>query len=83
MDNIKIAKIPKVANLPIFVVNLPQNYMHSCYLLLDKTYPLDLFRKLCALGEELVALHLLEAPILSEPITRYPIPGDNTVERRR
>ena len=30
-----------------------------------------------------MALHLLEAPILSEPITRYPIPGDNTVERPR
>ena len=41
----------------------------------------DLFRRLCALGAELVALHLLEAPILSESITRYPIPGDNVVER--
>jgi predicted helicase len=41
----------------------------------------DLFRKLCALGKELVALHLLESPTLSKLITRYPVPGDSRVEK--
>jgi predicted helicase len=41
----------------------------------------DLFRKLCILGEELVALHLLESPYLSQLITRYPVVGDNIVEK--
>jgi len=47
------------------------------------TSDLDLFRKLCTLGDELVALHLLESPILSQFITHYPITGDNLVERPR
>ena len=40
-----------------------------------------LFRKLCALGEELVGLHLMEqnAPVK----TKYPITGDNTVDKVR
>lgn len=43
----------------------------------------ELFRKLCELGSELVALHLLESPLLgpSNFITRYPVPGDNLVEK--
>ena len=41
----------------------------------------ELFRKLCILGEELVALHLLESPYLSQLITRYPVAGDNIVEK--
>ncbi len=45
------------------------------------TASLDLFRKLCILGEELVALHLLESPYLSQLITRYPVVGDNIVEK--
>ncbi len=40
-----------------------------------------LFRKLRAFGEELVSLHLLEAPVLSKPVTRYPNRGDNRVEK--
>ena len=40
-----------------------------------------LFRKLCVLGEELVALHLLESPQLTQLITRYPVSGDNFVEK--
>ncbi|MDX9865948.1 MAG: type ISP restriction/modification enzyme, partial [Anaerolineaceae bacterium] len=40
-----------------------------------------LFRTLCALGQELVQLHLLEAPQVRQPITRYPIPGENRVEK--
>ena len=41
----------------------------------------ELFSKLCILGEELVALHLLETPQLSQLITRYPVAGDNIVEK--
>jgi len=41
----------------------------------------ELLRKLCLLGEELVALHLLESPYLSQLVTRYPVVGDNIVEK--
>ncbi|MBM4271044.1 MAG: DNA methyltransferase [Deltaproteobacteria bacterium] len=41
----------------------------------------DLFRSLCNLGEELVALHLMEKQL--SRITTYPIAGDNTVETVR
>jgi len=41
----------------------------------------DLFRKLCTLGEELVALHLLESPQLTQLLTRYPVAGDNIVQK--
>lgn len=39
------------------------------------------FRSLCALGKELVALHLMEQLPKSE--TRYPVAGDNTVDAVR
>jgi predicted helicase len=42
---------------------------------------LNLFRSLCGLGAELVALHLLESPILAKPIARYPVTGPNIVEK--
>jgi len=42
----------------------------------------DLSRELCALGKQLVALHLLESPQVSKFITRYPVPGDSRVARR-
>jgi predicted helicase len=45
------------------------------------TSNLDLFRKLCILGEELVALHLLESPQITQLLTRYPEAGDNFVEK--
>jgi predicted helicase len=38
-----------------------------------------LFRELCALGAELVELHLMDKT--APAVTRYPIPGDNTVEK--
>ncbi|MEI8171895.1 MAG: type ISP restriction/modification enzyme [Deltaproteobacteria bacterium] len=38
----------------------------------------DLFRNLCGIGEELVALHLMEKTM--PLITAYPIAGDNLVE---
>jgi REP element-mobilizing transposase RayT len=41
----------------------------------------ELFRRLCALGRELVGLHLLDSPAVSNLITRYPIPGDHPVEK--
>jgi Type ISP C-terminal specificity domain len=39
------------------------------------------FRVLCGLGAELVALHLLESPLLAKPIARYPVTGPNIVEK--
>jgi hypothetical protein len=40
-----------------------------------------LFRKLVALGGELVGLHLLESPAVNEFVTKYPKKGADTVER--
>jgi predicted helicase len=42
---------------------------------------LALFRALCPLGAELVALHLMESPKLDTPSTRFPASGDGKVER--
>ena len=39
-----------------------------------------LFRELCAFGKKLVQLHLLESPVLDNPITRYPMPGNDVIE---
>lgn len=39
------------------------------------------FCRLVKLGGELVGLHLLESPLLAQPITRYPVVGDNRVEK--
>jgi len=36
---------------------------------------------LAAKGAELVALHLMESPLLNNFITRYPVGGSNTVEK--
>jgi predicted helicase len=44
------------------------------------TSDVRLFRSLCGLGAELVALHLLESPKLEKPIARYPAKGQNLVE---
>ncbi|MBU1661978.1 MAG: hypothetical protein KKD28_10975, partial [Chloroflexi bacterium] len=45
------------------------------------TSDVALFRALCKLGKKLVGLHLLEAPEVSQHITRYPVAGDNRVEK--
>jgi len=45
------------------------------------TSDLNLFRELCAKGEELVALHLLESPKLEKPIARYPVKGPDLVDK--
>ncbi|MGH9353539.1 MAG: type ISP restriction/modification enzyme, partial [Terriglobia bacterium] len=41
----------------------------------------NLFRSLCGLGGELVALHLLESPTLEKPIARYPVKGRDLVDK--
>jgi len=43
----------------------------------------ELFKALAERGEELVALHLMESPKLSQLITSFPVPGSNEVERVR
>lgn len=45
------------------------------------TPDVELFRSLCGLGGELVALHLLESPKLERPIARFPVKGSNLVEK--
>lgn len=45
------------------------------------TSDLSKFRLLVKLGGDLVALHLLESPLLARPATRYPVVGDNRVEK--
>ncbi len=45
------------------------------------TSDVKLFRSLCGLGAELVALHLLESPKLEKPIARYPVKGGNLVDK--
>jgi len=40
-----------------------------------------LFRTLCGLGRELVGLHLLESAAVTQFITRYPVPGEDRVEK--
>jgi predicted helicase len=42
-----------------------------------------LFKKLSALGERLVALHLLKSPDLNPPSCRFEGDGDNRVEKQR
>lgn len=46
-------------------------------------YPTDVekFWKMVSLGGELRQIHLLESPAVSQYITRYPIEGDNEVEK--
>ena len=41
----------------------------------------DLFKTLVAKGTELVALHLMESPVLNNFITKYPVAGSNEVEK--
>ncbi len=48
---------------------------------LPLTSNVELFRQLCGLGKELVALHLLEASVLNKPITKFKGKGDNVVAK--
>jgi hypothetical protein len=45
------------------------------------TSDLGLFRTLCRLGADLVALHLLESPKVSQSITSFPVRGDDSVAK--
>ena len=40
-----------------------------------------LFAALCALGAELVGLHLMESPELDHLVTSFPVPGSHVVEK--
>ena len=48
---------------------------------LPLTSNVELFRQLCELGKELVALHLLEASVLNKPLTKFKGTGDNVVAK--
>lgn len=41
----------------------------------------ELFKALVGKGAELVALHLMESPVLNNLITKYPVSGSNIVEK--
>ncbi|GCF08385.1 type ISP restriction/modification enzyme [Dictyobacter arantiisoli] len=46
---------------------------------LPLTSDVELFRELCALGERLVGLHLMEK--VGKQTAKYPVPGNNVVEK--
>ena len=48
---------------------------------LPLTSDVALFRKLCGLGERLVALHLMEQTGTTIPMPKYPVKGNNVVEK--
>jgi predicted helicase len=56
-------------------------FLKSDFPRLPLTSDKALFARLCALGVELVGLHLLEC--VPEPQVKYPQPGDNVVEKPR
>jgi hypothetical protein len=56
-------------------------FLKSDFSRVPLTSDVSLFRSLCKLGAELVALHLLESPKLAKPIARYPVKGPNLVEK--
>ncbi len=56
-------------------------FLKSDFPRIPLTSDVKLFRALCGLGGELVALHLLESPRLEKPIARYPVKGSNVVEK--
>ncbi len=45
------------------------------------TSNIDLFRQLISLGNQLVALHLMESDKLNDHITTFPVKGDNLVSK--
>ncbi|MGC1375182.1 MAG: type ISP restriction/modification enzyme [Anaerolineales bacterium] len=77
--------------LHYFVAILHSNEYRSRYAVqLTRDFPripltsdVALFRQLCGLGKELVALHLLEASVLNLPITQFKGRGDNIVTNSR
>jgi predicted helicase len=57
------------------------DFLKSDFPRVPLTSDCELFRSLCGLGAELVALHLLESPKLVKAIARYPVTGLNIVEK--
>lgn len=43
------------------------------------TSDVELFRRLCTLGSELVALHVMESPLLENPSVNYPVSGNHVI----
>ena len=56
-------------------------FLRRDFPVLPLTSDKELFRKLAEKGAELVALHLLQAPVLDNPITKYPVTGANLVDK--
>ncbi len=56
-------------------------FLRSDFPRVPLTSDVKLFRSLCSLGAELVALHLLESPNLAKPMARFPVKGSNVVEK--
>lgn len=50
---------------------------------LPLTSDLDLFSELCELGEQLVALHLMNSSLLDDPFTTFPKRGSNLMEKAK
>jgi hypothetical protein len=58
------------------------DFLKSDFPRIPLTSDRELFCELCRLGARLVTLHLMQADDLT-PITVYPVPGDNRVEKVR
>lgn len=56
-------------------------FLKSDFPRLPLTSSIELFRSLAKLGEELVALHLMESPKLDKTITKYAGKGDSEVSK--
>ncbi len=56
------------------------DYLKTDFPRLPLTSDFGLFRALAEKGAELVALHLLESPVLEKSVTRFDVPGSNFVE---
>ena len=56
-------------------------FLKSDFPRIPLTSHVNLFRTLCGLGADLVALHLLESLKLAKPIARFPLKGENLIEK--
>lgn len=72
----------------IFAILHSNIYRTRYFELLKRSYPrisftsnINLFKKVCNLGNKLTSLHLLESNALKNHITTYPISGDNAVTK--
>ena len=60
-----------------------ENVRQDDFLRLPLTSDQELFKALAEKGEELVALHLMESPVLNQLITGFPVAGSNEVVKVR